>query len=179
MKQTKAKYVITSIDLLEKIAALIDETPNIEKIFYIRYPFQKGQALPKFPPNVQLIPFDEVEEQGKSAPELVITLPKPGDITMIMYTSGTTGIPKAVILTHKQMKAALISLVSNVIDLSHEATRHVYASFLPLAHILGFSFEMFLFTGKRWLFCLGFPVSPDQMYHFQVEYESATVLRSR
>lgn len=147
MSQTNANYVITSIDLLEKISTFIDQTPNIKKIIYMRYDFQKNQPLPKFPPTVQLIPFDEAEEIGKTAPNVQVSLPNPSDLTMIMYTSGTTGIPKAVMFEHKQLKAALISLTSNVVDLSHEAPRHIYASFLPLAHILGLSFDLFLFTG--------------------------------
>ena len=66
---------------------------------------------------------------------------------MIMYTSGTTGTPKAVILQNRQLNGALKALTSNVNDLADEAYRHVYASFLPLAHIMGLTFELFLFTG--------------------------------
>lgn len=152
MQQTEAKYLITSIDLLDRVSCLIDQAPNIEKIFYMRYDFQKNQALPKFPDRVQLIPWDEVEEYGKSKPEVEVTKSDPNDVAVIMYTSGTTGIPKAVIFTGKQLKAALMSLASNVVDLADDAPKHCYASFLPLAHILGFTFELFLFTGEWHLF---------------------------
>lgn len=45
------------------------------------------------------------------------------------------------------MNGALKALTSNVNDLADEAHRHIYSSFLPLAHIMGLTFELFLFTG--------------------------------
>ena len=154
MKQTEAKYVVTSIDLLSRIAQFIDQTPNITKIFYIRHEYQKKDAIPKFPSHIQLIPLDQVEEQGKSAPALDVALPTQDSVSCIMYTSGTTGIPKAVILQNRQIKGALRALTSNVADLADEAPRHTYASFLPLAHIMGLTFELFLFTGTVTFVCL-------------------------
>lgn len=140
--------MITSIDLLDRMCTFIDQTPNIEKIFYFRHAFQKGQPIPTFPGHIQVLPLDEVEELGKSAPAPNIPLPHLDSVCLIMYTSGTTGIPKAVILQNRQVKAALRALTSNVYDLADEAPRHMYASFLPLAHIMGLTFELFLFAGK-------------------------------
>ncbi len=86
MKQTGAKHVITSVDLLPRMATFIESTPNIEKIYYIRHEFQKGQIkpadLPKFPPHVQVIPLDEVEEAGKTAQPLNVPLPKVDDVAV-------------------------------------------------------------------------------------------------
>lgn len=91
MKQTEARYVITSIDLLPRMATFLEETPNIEKIFYIRHAFQTNQKVPnldKFPAHIQIVPLDEVEEIGKKAPKLNVPLPKVDDVALIMYTSG-------------------------------------------------------------------------------------------
>jgi len=46
------------------------------------------------------------------------------------------------------LMASLRVLLSNTKNLAHEADKHVYISFLPLAHILGFTFELFLFFGE-------------------------------
>lgn len=60
---------------------------------------------------------------------------KPGiseeDIVELMYTSGTTGDPKGVILTHKNLYSTLNSLVS-IIPISPEDK---FLSILPLSHI--------------------------------------------
>jgi long-subunit acyl-CoA synthetase (AMP-forming) len=54
-----------------------------------------------------------------------------------MYTSGASGDPKAVSITHKKLMASLTLLLSNgKINLKREAETHVYLSFLPLAHII-------------------------------------------
>ena len=165
MKQTESKYVVTSIDLLSRISGFIEQTPNIKKIFYIRNEFQKNQPIPKFPDYIQVLPLDQVEELGKDAPAIDLPMPKKDEVSCIMYTSGmssvvisvvrsnrfvtgTTGVPKAVILHNRQIKGALRALTSNVNDLADEAHRHTYASFLPLAHIMGLTFELFLFTGN-------------------------------
>ncbi|KAI7695621.1 hypothetical protein SSS_04687 [Sarcoptes scabiei] len=117
----------------------------------MRYEFQKKQPLPKFPQRIQLIPFDEIEKIGslnKSNGRASTTFSSdPNAISMIMYTSGTTGTPKAVKFSNKQIISCLISLASNVDDIQHEGPRHRYASFLPLAHIMGFTFELFFFIG--------------------------------
>lgn len=70
------------------------------------------------------------------------------ETAVIMYTSGTTGNPKAVCISHKSLMASIRVLLSNTKNLSEEADRHLYMSYLPLAHILGFTFEMFLFFGR-------------------------------
>ena len=147
MKQTEAKFVMTTFDLLERIAAFIDQTPNIEKIVYIRHEYQKQKPIPKFPDHIQLIALDELESIGSQQPKVDIPPPNPDSVSLIMYTSGTTGIPKAVILHHRQVRSALVALASNVTDLIEEGPKHVYASFLPMAHIMGLMFELFLFTG--------------------------------
>jgi long-chain acyl-CoA synthetase len=56
---------------------------------------------------------------------------KPADTATLLYTSGTTGIPKGVILTH----ANIASNVAAAIAVFPSELRGVEISFLPLSHI--------------------------------------------
>jgi long-chain acyl-CoA synthetase len=56
----------------------------------------------------------------------------PADVATLVYTSGTTGPPKAVMATHQNLIAA-INALAPIVDLS---TDDRVLSYLPLAHIL-------------------------------------------
>ncbi|KAF2742987.1 acetyl-CoA synthetase-like protein [Sporormia fimetaria CBS 119925] len=72
----------------------------------------------------------DVEALGEASP-LPYNPPKPDDITTINYTSGTTGNPKGVVLTHRNTVAATCS---SLIVIGGDPSQ-VICSFLPLAHI--------------------------------------------
>jgi long-chain acyl-CoA synthetase len=57
---------------------------------------------------------------------------KPDDVATIVYTSGTTGEPKGVVLTHKNF----ISNVESVSEFFECSPEDTDLSFLPLSHIL-------------------------------------------
>lgn len=72
----------------------------------------------------------DVEALGESQP-LPMSPPSPDDIATINYTSGTTGNPKGVVLSHRAAHAG--TCASQVLLGSTEP--QVVCSFLPLAHI--------------------------------------------
>jgi long-chain acyl-CoA synthetase len=59
--------------------------------------------------------------------------PDPGSVAEIVYTSGTTGVPKGVLLTHANVVSNIDSVLQ-VVPLDHR-TRTL--SFLPWAHVFG------------------------------------------
>jgi long-chain acyl-CoA synthetase len=72
----------------------------------------------------------DIEALGELQP-LPMNPPSPDDIATINYTSGTTGNPKGVVLTHRNAHAATCT---SLILLGSSASQ-VICSFLPLAHI--------------------------------------------
>lgn len=81
---------------------------------------------------INFVSFEEVENYGKEHPAKP-NPPKPEDIAVIMYTSGTTGDPKGVIHTHKSFIATMAAVKIAMGTPPHLGD--VYLSYLPLAHI--------------------------------------------
>ncbi|KAK8972649.1 hypothetical protein V6N11_082578 [Hibiscus sabdariffa] len=82
---------------------------------------------------------------GKENPH-DISPPQPFDTCTIMYTSGTSGDPKGVVLTHETM-ATFVYGVNLFMDQFEDkmTVDDVYLSFLPLAHILDRMIEEYFF----------------------------------
>ena len=58
---------------------------------------------------------------------------------MIMYTSGTTGLPKGVLISHANLVAAAAGQTSQIPGLGFG---DVYIGYLPLAHVLELGAEL-------------------------------------
>uniref|UniRef100_A0A669BNW0 long-chain-fatty-acid--CoA ligase n=1 Tax=Oreochromis niloticus TaxID=8128 RepID=A0A669BNW0_ORENI len=65
--------------------------------------------------------------------------PLPSDIAVIMYTSGSTGIPKGVMISHSNIIAGITGMAERIPNLCEEDT---YIGYLPLAHVLELSAEL-------------------------------------
>ena len=77
----------------------------------------------------------------------------PKEMKMLLYTSGTTSMSKAVMLCHENIVTELYGLES-VLKLYPEKDR--YLEFLPLHHTLGTIVMIFIFaTGGETVFCEG------------------------
>ncbi|KAL9944706.1 hypothetical protein D7B24_003511 [Verticillium nonalfalfae] len=95
------------------------------------------EAFKKANPDTTLYSIEEVRQLGEDNPVDPVE-PSPADLYCIMYTSGSTGLPKGVPMTHENVLAAVTGLYTNVEECVSQ--NEYILAYLPLAHI----FEMVL-----------------------------------
>ncbi|GAA96553.1 uncharacterized protein L969DRAFT_94983 [Mixia osmundae IAM 14324] len=140
--------VFTNAALLGTLAAVVGKTPTVKTIIYdgsIDEDPKFGQALEKLKgikqgeESLQILSLTELIELGNKHKHEPVR-PKPETIACIMYTSGSTGAPKGVILTHANIVASVGAVRTLLIDVFRPVD--TFIAFLPLAHILEFVAEM-------------------------------------
>lgn len=142
VNETEATHIVTSQDQLPKLLKVLSKTPKIRHITYFEG-FQKP-LTEKFPQDVKVIPFAMVEAQGKMTPiQSSNHRSKASDMAILMYTSGSTGVPKGVMLSHSNIigSAAAFSVISEVLTIDDS-----FLAYLPLAHVLELAGEIFFMS---------------------------------
>jgi len=107
-----------------------DGCPDLKLV--IVYGTQGELPLGPPPPGAgfQIIHFNDLADAGRAAPQPHCP-PDAGDMFTICYTSGTTGVPKGAMLTHRNVIANLAG-TEHILGITSE---DVHISYLPLAHI--------------------------------------------
>ncbi|KAG1455480.1 hypothetical protein G6F56_007057 [Rhizopus delemar] len=145
MNETSVEAIYTVGELLTTVAKVANQCPSLKYIIYSGE--IKSDVLDKVQRSVsqRVISLDEVAKLGRNDPKEQRE-PEPEDLCCIMYTSGSTGNPKGVMLSHKNIIASIAGV--NTI-LGHLITdRDSMMAYLPLAHVLEFVVENFLGYGS-------------------------------
>ncbi|KAL6049892.1 Long-chain-fatty-acid--CoA ligase 6 [Balamuthia mandrillaris] len=143
IEHAEISTIICAPQSLKTLAKVIKDCPNLKYAIVMEDTIKKAkkeeqEAYPDLQ-HAKGIPWAEIEQNGKDN-EVEHDPPAGSDLAVLMYTSGTTGNPKGVMLTHNNFTAALASVIP-LIEGIH--TNDVYISYLPLAHI----FERTCFAG--------------------------------
>ncbi|XP_054578741.1 fatty acid CoA ligase Acsl3 isoform X2 [Eptesicus fuscus] len=139
LNETEVTNIITSKELLQtKLKDIVSLAPRLRHIITVD---GKPPTWSEFPKGVIVHTMAAVQALGAKAstenkPQ---STPAPSDIAVIMYTSGSTGLPKGVMISHSNIIAGITGMAERIPRLGEE---DVYIGYLPLAHVLELSAEL-------------------------------------
>ncbi|CAJ0911016.1 9413_t:CDS:10 [Entrophospora sp. SA101] len=139
MNEAEVNGIFTNADLLPMVKKVAGKCSTLKFIIYDGD--AKGSVLQELSnahSNLGIFTLEELKQLGKDYP-INTNPPKSQDICCIMYTSGTTGNPKGVILTHANLVAAIGGVEKMLGHLIQEDDS--FLAYLPLAHVLEFGVE--------------------------------------
>src|SRR3989449_931486 len=117
LRDARARFLVTVPSFMDR-AAPVAQQVGIEEIFVL------GSA-----PGAT--PFATLLETAASAPRAPVDPAR--DLAVLPYSSGTTGFPKGVVLTHRNLVANLLQTAS----VHHVAEQDRIIAVLPFFHIYG------------------------------------------
>ena len=140
--ETQVETIITSAELLPKFKKILQGgSDQVKTIVYFENPIKSPQTV-GFRDNVRLVSYWDVISLGKKtannnlADVAAEPVPPTEDTpAIIMYTSGSTGGPKGVVLTHHNLVSTLTSFLYELDAITPRDT-DLYIAYLPLAHVL-------------------------------------------
>ncbi|KAK8098598.1 AMP-binding enzyme [Apiospora kogelbergensis] len=135
--QTGAKAMFTDPHLLKTASGPLKEAKDVQFLIWndmSNMPFsdQDIESFKKSNSQLEVLSFSELRALGESNPTPPVP-PRPTDLYCIMYTSGTSGPPKGVPITHEGIIAGIAGLHAVIAETV--STHDVILAYLPLAHI--------------------------------------------
>ncbi|KAL7851267.1 hypothetical protein AOLI_G00216230 [Acnodon oligacanthus] len=139
LNETEVTHIITSKDLLQsRLKEIVLDVPRLQHIIIVD---NKPTSWPGLPRGIMVHSMASVQELGAKPENMAVQRkhPLPSDIAVIMYTSGSTGIPKGVMISHRNIIAGVTGMAERIPGLTEKDT---YIGYLPLAHVLELSAEL-------------------------------------
>src|SRR3990172_3947163 len=125
-KRGGERVCVEEAEQLAKLAAVRGEIPRLRRIVL----FDGGGD-----PGIGVLSWEEFLRLAADVPEASLDERQaaigPEDVASIVYTSGTTGIPKGAMLTH----GSLLFVAASAREALSVTPGGVYLLFLPLAHV--------------------------------------------
>ncbi|KAI0813054.1 acetyl-CoA synthetase-like protein [Xylaria sp. FL0064] len=138
LTQTEAKAMYTDPHLLKTASQPLKNAKDVKYLIYndsTNMPISDDE-LAEFKashPELTILSYSDLVALGAENPVAPVP-PKPTDLCCIMYTSGSSGTPKGVPITHEGLVAGVTGLYEVIAETI--TSKEVVLAYLPLAHIL-------------------------------------------
>lgn len=141
---TSVRYLVCDYNMVKTVASILQKSDSsddvsVEKLIVFAPNediAQESIKAAKFPAALEVMTYESLLQRGQSASkkDWSPSLQAPGrqDIAMYMFTSGTTGNPKAVTLSHENILTGVDGLMEAVQIITPD---DVVFCYLPLAHV--------------------------------------------
>lgn len=137
LNETEAVSIVCSEELVNKVITIIPKCDKLERMVFFPSPRPDNKptdisaiALPR---EFHIQTFTDLQTLGNQKGLKREKEPLPRDTSVIMYTSGTTGLPKGVVISHANIVASSAAQAHVIPNLG---TGDTYIGYLPLAHVL-------------------------------------------
>jgi long-chain acyl-CoA synthetase len=138
-------HFVSTHEMFEGLSELVTEVSTLQKIVFM-------EEVPSPDHSEKFLSFDSLLELGKKVhqeqPELFESLRSSVsalDLANINYTSGTTGVPKGVMLSHLNLVSNTLSSLERL-PFTTTSDSSAVLSYLPLAHMIE-RIGAYLYTG--------------------------------
>lgn len=148
INQTETSFLITSGEQLPKLQKILHKIPTVTHLIVITDKFSHKNLLEfknSITNSMKVFTVEEVEKFGIESDKCeTYTRPTADDLAIIMYTSGSTGNPKGVMISHGNLLTSLKALIKRLgtMKIDGYIRRDCYIAYLPLAHVLELAAEI-------------------------------------
>ena len=134
LSHSESSLIFTNAKLLHTILKIIPKLKKIKSIVCFD-PFEEKNYSKQ---NIEILSFNELRKIGSNSVlkkdflNLYVNKLKAEDVVCLIYTSGTSSLPKGVMLTHKSIMTNIegAELLVRDINVKH----HRFLSIIPLSH---------------------------------------------
>ncbi|ERE78297.1 long-chain-fatty-acid--CoA ligase 5-like protein [Cricetulus griseus] len=164
----KADIPVVICDTPQKATMLIENvekglTPGL-KIVIIMDPFDDDLTERGEKSGIEILSLSDAENLGKENFKKPVP-PNPENLSVVCFTSGTTGDPKGAMITHQNIVSNMAAFLRLLEPIFHPTPEDVTISYLPLAHMFERVVQAVIFScgGKVGFFQGDIRLLPDDM----------------